>query len=148
MCECLSRKEKHSCGLRGPGLSLLWRGNYTLLIRIASAICTKGRSKVSDMSGNLRRASSSNGGGPGGSSGPPHNILPRAETLGQSHIISRDAGEAGSRGNTGRDLGVMQMWRPDTGTPAALLTANRNHLAPGAAWRMDEAGEYLRVKLL
>lgn len=51
--------------------------------------------------------------------------LPRADTQGESRVI-------GSRGVTGRTGAAA--------TPRHLLTENGNHLAQGAAWRLDTAG--------
>ena len=59
-----------------------------------------------------KRSTGSQGGG----------SLPRADTLGESRVVSRPA-----------TLGV----RSAAATPRQLLTENGHHLLPGAAWRFD-----------
>ena len=66
--------------------------------------------------------------------------LPRAESYGQSHVLSGEvpASARWSGGSGGGDTRLGEM--PKTRIPAELLTSHGHHLIPGALWRMDTAG--------
>jgi hypothetical protein len=66
------------------------------------------------------------------------NILPRAESYGQSHVLSGDV-QARTQ-SSHRKTGPAGFEAAATTTPGALLTANRHHLAKGANWHLDTAG--------